>query len=64
LFYGKVSQNVKPLKRKSLAANPKTVSTTAMYHMGKRKEKYIETALNLGRIKTLSFLSTKLGQVQ
>jgi hypothetical protein len=36
----------------------------AQYHMGERKEKSIETALNLQRFKNLPFLFTKLGQVQ
>jgi hypothetical protein len=36
----------------------------APYHMDERKEKSMEAALNLQRIKTLSFLSPKLGQVQ
>jgi hypothetical protein len=34
-----------------------------LYHMGERKEKSIESS-KFERIKTLSFLSPKLGQVQ
>jgi hypothetical protein len=36
----------------------------ALYHMGERKEKFIETALDLLRIKTIFFSSPKLGQAQ
>jgi hypothetical protein len=38
--------------------------TMTLYHMGERKDKSIEAALNLLRIKTISFISPKLGQVQ
>jgi hypothetical protein len=54
----------KPLDACVHGSESESFNLMALYHMGEKNEKSLGTALNLKRIKTLSFLSTTLGQVQ